>query len=36
MILNHSTNPSLEADHSTRALEINEVTFVEVVSSFLA
>ena len=26
MILNHSTNPCVEADHSTRALEINEVT----------
>ena len=28
MVLNHSTNPGVEADHSTRALEINEVTKV--------
>ena len=28
MILNDSTNPCVEADHSTRALEINGVTKV--------
>ncbi len=28
MVLDHSTNPGVEADHSTRALEINEVTKV--------
>ena len=28
MILNHSTNPCVEADHSTRAVEIDEVTKV--------
>ena len=26
MILSHSTQPCVEADHSTRALEITEVT----------